>query len=223
MHKTVFSVVPEFLSPEQCDHICEIAELAANNSFDDGMVGSDSTGEYSDDRRCKMFWLYDSDEKYEHLEIAEDVRQIYQYVDMQFNTAKEKMGLGHWEIDDRETFQYTMYDQMGDQYNWHKDVHDEPYGEENPEWFGKTRKLSMTIFLNDFSEYEGGAFELENSYLYGPNDWCYRVAQFTPESFPELKKGSAIIFPSHLFHRVTPMISGVRKSLVSWYLGPQFS
>ena len=35
-------------------------------------------------------------------------------------------------------------------------------------------------------------------------------------------RGTAVIFPSFLVHRVAPVISGVRKSLVSWISGPPF-
>jgi len=33
---------------------------------------------------------------------------------------------------------------------------------------------------------------------------------------PTKTKGSVIIFPSYLLHRVTPVTSGLRKSLVLW-------
>ena len=36
-----------------------------------------------------------------------------------------------------------------------------------------------------------------------------------------MKQGSVIVFPSYIFHRVTPMIKGVRKSLVVWVVGDQ--
>jgi len=32
-----------------------------------------------------------------------------------------------------------------------------------------------------------------------------------------------LIFPSYLWHRVTPVTKGIRKSLVAWVIGPQFS
>ena len=37
-----------------------------------------------------------------------------------------------------------------------------------------------------------------------------------------LPKGSIIVFPSFLWHRVKPVIKGTRYSLVLWNLGRQF-
>jgi len=36
------------------------------------------------------------------------------------------------------------------------------------------------------------------------------------------QKGSAVIFPAYLSHRVTPILSGVRRSLVALIGGPPF-
>ena len=37
-----------------------------------------------------------------------------------------------------------------------------------------------------------------------------------------LPQGSIVIFPSYLWHRVTPVTKGVRYSLVIWNLGYPF-
>ena len=37
-----------------------------------------------------------------------------------------------------------------------------------------------------------------------------------------MKKGSMIIFPSHIWHRVKPVTKGIRKSLVGWIVGNPF-
>ena len=78
---------------------------------------------------------------------------------------------------------------------------------------GKIRKLSMTVALVDGSEYEGGDFEINMS---------------TPEKeiihvINQAKiKGSVTIFPSFVWHRVKPVTSGTRYSLVVWNLGKPF-
>jgi PKHD-type hydroxylase len=36
-------------------------------------------------------------------------------------------------------------------------------------------------------------------------------------------QGTIIVFPSALFHRVTPVKRGRRYSLVQWYSGPDFT
>ena len=69
----------------------------------------------------------------------------------------------------------------------------------------------MSLFLNE--DYEGGDFDLE---LYKPGT----DPRF--ESF-KLPKGSAIFFQADQWHRVRPVTSGVRKSIVAWFYGPPYS
>jgi len=98
------------------------------------------------------------------------------------------------------TVQYTEYhaSERG-KYDWHMDVF---WGESKP----FDRKLSLTLQLSDPHEYEGGDFEFENAPL--------------PENAKT--KGSVIVFPSYLMHRVTPVTKGVRKTLVAWFEGPRW-
>jgi PKHD-type hydroxylase len=64
----------------------------------------------------------------------------------------------------------------------------------------------MVIQLTDPSLYTGGNLELQ-------------VSQ--PPEFNALrKKGTIIIFPSFIKHRVTKLESGERNSLVAWIEGP---
>ena len=76
-----------------------------------------------------------------------------------------------------------------------------------------TRKLSITIWLNDPDEYEGGEFDIE---VLGPREKGKRYETL------KLSKGSIVIFKSDKWHRVRPVTSGVRKSLVTWFRGPPF-
>ena len=66
------------------------------------------------------------------------------------------------------------------------------------------RKLSMTLLLNDPSEFEGGNLEIAGKNL------------------SPMKQGHAAIFASFLQHRVTPVTKGVRKALVVWFSGEPF-
>jgi PKHD-type hydroxylase len=95
--------------------------------------------------------------------------------------------------------QYTVYNE-GDQYNTHSDI---VFGHAR----SLTRKLSCSLILNDASEYTGGEFDIIES------------ADPTPV---EQKKGRLIVFPSYQLHRVRPVLSGIRKSLVIWVVGPPF-
>jgi len=87
---------------------------------------------------------------------------------------------------------------IGDYYGWHTDTSID-MNEESP-----VRKLSMTLLLNDPSEFEGGDLQIAGK-------------QLLP-----MKQGHATIFASFLQHKVTPVTRGVRKSLVMWFGGEPF-
>ncbi|MBC8239904.1 MAG: 2OG-Fe(II) oxygenase [Alphaproteobacteria bacterium] len=120
-----------------------------------------------------------------------------------------------WTITDRETLQYTRYatDQF---YGWHADARSEPYPDDG-RWPGLTRKISVTISLSDEADYDGGAFALEDTTL-PPGKTEKRVKVFEQAR----RRGSIIIFASHLHHEVRPVTRGLRRSLVGWFLGPPF-
>ncbi len=85
-------------------------------------------------------------------------------------------------------------------YDWHQDV-----WLESPRPYD--RKLSLVLQLSDPADYQGGAFEFFG--LQQP------AATFAP-------RGSLLIFPSFLQHRVLPVTKGLRRSLVSWVEGPRW-
>ena len=93
--------------------------------------------------------------------------------------------------------QFTTYDSANSgHYDWHHDVH----------WNGQDhqdRKISLTIQLSDPQDYKGGTFEFEE---------VKTSADFTG-------KGTILLFPSYLRHKVHPVTSGTRHSLVAWFFG----
>ena len=75
----------------------------------------------------------------------------------------------------------------------------------------KIRKLSLVACLSNPKEFKGGDFEFQ---FRNNND----PTIITPA--PELRnKGTIVVFPSFLYHRVTPLIKGTRYSLVMWTRG----
>jgi predicted 2-oxoglutarate/Fe(II)-dependent dioxygenase YbiX len=70
-----------------------------------------------------------------------------------------------------------------------------------------TRKISISVPLNDPAEYEGGVMEFN---------------QGTSAIRMEQARGVPIIFPSWLVHRITPVTAGKRYSLVAWIRGPNW-
>ena len=101
--------------------------------------------------------------------------------------------------------QFTTYDKDG-HYDWHQDNASKAEG--RIEMF---RKLSLIVQLSDKKSYEGGAFEIKS---------VTGAALDVPEN--ALSRGSVIVFPSYLEHRIAPVTSGVRHSLVGWYHGDPF-
>lgn len=97
--------------------------------------------------------------------------------------------------------QFTEYHgAAAGKYDWHQDV-----WLESPRAYD--RKLSLVVQLSDPSDYQGGAFEFFG--LQQPG------VTFAP-------RGSVLIFPSFLQHRVLPVTGGLRRSLVSWVEGPRW-
>ena len=114
----------------------------------------------------------------------------------------------NYDIECMESIQLTHYFEH-DFYDWHVDTLPKPMINNDVSY---NRKISATVWLNDPEEYEGGEFDIE---IKGPReDIRYDTLK--------LPKGSIVIFPSNRWHRVRPVTSGVRKSLVIWFQGPSF-
>lgn len=94
----------------------------------------------------------------------------------------------------QDDLQYTVYNGGGGHYDWHADLGP---GMSN-------RKLSCVIQLSNPTDYEGGDLELNNGH----------IVQIPKE------RGLVCFFASFTLHRVTPVTSGKRISLVSWLSGP---
>ena len=122
---------------------------------------------------------------------------------------------------DGESMQYTQYG-PGQFYSWHNDsglaCHYKPvtvgnrmegraqdFVEENTEL---VRKLSFVLQLSDPDDYEGGNLQLLDE---------SGVSYFAPR-----KRGTIILFDSRTQHRVLPVKSGLRKSIVGWTVGPRW-
>ena len=133
-------------------------------------------------------------------------KEIYPYV----TVANQNAGW-NFELSNTESCQFTKYG-LGQHYGWHCDSWKVPYKE--PPWRkGLIRKLSMTLCLNDATEYEGGELEFD-----------FKDKTKTDPIVCEQikKKGSIIVFPSFVWHRVKPVTKGTRYSLVAWNLGNPF-
>jgi PKHD-type hydroxylase len=105
-------------------------------------------------------------------------------------------------------FQYTVYSgEVGGFYDWHMDM---ILGDGCPDVQEETRKLSLSLLLSEPGvDFTGGDFLVNDG------------RQDTPLTIP-LRKGEVAAFPSWMIHKVAPVTSGTRKSIVVWVLGPAF-
>jgi len=144
---------------------------------------------------------------------------IYDLILPFVHTANENAGW-NFQWDWSEDFQFTRYTK-GEYYSWHNDSWRDPIVSDNKYFNGKARKLSVVVSLNDSNEYEGGDFEFDFRNYENFDDEKDR--QSRKIKCKEIKKvGSVIVFPSFVWHRVTPVTEGTRYSLVGWNLGHPF-
>ena len=140
-------------------------------------------------------------------------RWIYREIQPYVHEANQKAGW-NFQCDFSESCQFTIY-KPGQYYDWHCDSWDKPYHQEGPTK-GKIRKLSITVSLTDPKDYKGG--ELQFDFRQNDPDKKREIRTCT-EILP---KGSLVVFPSFVWHRVKPITKGVRYSLVNWNLGWPF-
>ena len=109
----------------------------------------------------------------------------------------------HTSIYKKADMQFTEYHATE---NGHYDMHHDI--DWNKEGSNADRKLSVTVQLSDPEEYEGGFFGFAETE--------------SPHTDIAMPKGTVLVFPSYLQHAVSPVTSGVRKSLVAWFEGPKW-
>ena len=140
---------------------------------------------------------------------------IYKELQPFVNLANKNAGWNfNWERS--ESCQFTKY-KLNQYYDWHCDSYSLPYTEGSSK--GMIRKLSMTCQLTDGSEYKGGELEFDFR-QYDPH--MRDESKHIQKATEILPKGSIIVFPSFVWHRVKPVTKGNRYSLVMWNLGYPF-
>lgn len=199
------------LSDKQCDDIIEYVKSTSEKKRAKIGLGTYAKEKYQDivnQRNSDVCWIGEP--------------WLYEILNPFIHTANESAGWNfQWEWN--EVAQFTHY-KKGQFYNWHfddwggayKDIDKDPdsnLSTNNKNYVGKIRKLSSIIQLTDPKKYSGGELE-----------FCF------PDAKPDNKKrtriceefkprGSIIIFPSFLYHRIKKVTRGERNSLVCWSLG----
>ena len=186
LENTEYWVFEKTIPEKVCDAIIDIGDAQA---LQQGVIAE---GLNADFRNSSISWI-------------EPASWITGLCSHYINTANTEAG---WNVDLSyiASPQYTVYEKEMF-YNFHTDSQDISQRPED----GTQRKLSLSIQLNDPSDYEGGELHFKD---FG-SDESFSEPQFS-------HKGSVIVFPSYLRHKVTKVIKGTRKSLVAWCHGPEW-
>ena len=173
-------------TPDQCRQIIESGRAQKPQAAKVGMENNAGGGTDTKKRVTTISWIP-----------FKEMAHMYEDLNNFIQKANENH-FGFGDIRITEQAQFTEYP-VGGFYDWHIDC-DTNMAHEPP-----VRKISMTLLLNDPSEFEGGNLEL-----------------MAPGRTTVLKQGQAICFASFLNHRVQPVTRGVRQSLVVWFGGKAF-
>ena len=188
-----------------CDEIIKYGksiqdEMAVTGGLGDKKLNQKQIKDLKKKRDSNIVWMSD--------------RWIYKEIQPYVHRANTSAGW-NFDWDYSESCQFTKY-VKGQFYDWHCDSWDKSYNQPNSPTHGKIRKLSVTVTLSDPKEYKGGELEFDFRNLDPDNP---RKPVKCKEILP---KGSLVVFPSFVWHRVCPVKSGERKSLVIWNLGWPF-
>lgn len=174
---------------------------ALTGNFQNKKIGKKEIKDLKKQRNSNVAWL---NQKW-------IFKEILPYIDKANVNAE-----WNYEIDFAEECQFTKY-ALNQHYGWHCDSYPEPYkNHPHTNYNGRTRKLSVTCSLSDPENYKGGELEFNFN---NPEKKKRDNIKTCNEILP---KGSIIVFPSFVWHRVKPVIEGTRYSLVIWSLGYPF-
>ena len=190
------------LTPKFCDDVIKYGlqkkdAIARTGGYGNKKLTKQDVLNLKRKRNSDLVWLNDN--------------WIYKEIHPFVVEANKKAGWNfHW--DWSESCQFTKY-KLNQYYAWHCDSFNKIGSN------GKIRKLSMTCQLTDGSEYQGGELEFDfRNYDPPQRDESKHLIK-CKEILP---KGSIIVFPSFVWHRVKPVTKGVRYSLVVWNQGFPF-
>jgi PKHD-type hydroxylase len=199
------------LSPKICNDILEYGkkhqtEMAIIGGYDKPkeQISKEEINNIQKKRKSDIVWMNDT---WIYKEIHPYIHEANRAADWNF------------EWDFSESCQFTKYG-VDQYYGWHCDSWDIPYNKpEDPKTHGKIRKLSVTISLTEPNEYVGGNLEFD---FRNQTDWETDKNARIKECVEIKPRGSIVVFPSFVWHRVTPVTKGTRYSLVVWNLGYPF-
>jgi PKHD-type hydroxylase len=126
------------------------------------------------------------------------------------NTANKNAGW-NYNLSWSESFQFTVY-KKSNFYHWHQDTFGEPNVSQDPNFNGKIRKISLICNLTDPKKFTGGEVEFDITNQRERKTIILKCKEAR-------QQGTVIVFPSFVWHRVKPVTSGTRISIVNWSIG----
>lgn len=159
-------------------------EVNSVTKLDAAGIGDEDEDElYPEIRKGSLHWLEESEEA---------MKFVNQLVD-EINVGFYDLNISDGAIE----YQYTIYNNPEDHYDWHQDFYDDDDDE-------FVRTLSISVCLSSSEQYDGAEFFIKDG-----NDLNVRTFK--------MQYGDFIVFPSTCEHRVNLLREGERISLVIWY------
>ena len=203
----MFFIFPKIVKPEVCD---EIITDCKSLGLEKALINTNNKlipykgSEFIDDpqvRKTSVCFIKDKDNKINEF--------IWQFI-REANAKQFNYDLDHFQ-----PIQFAEYKGSENYrafYDWHQDSDGLQKG-------GEVRKLSLSLPLSDPDTFEGGKLEFYNGGKSLPDMGEIKGEKGTKDINSQ---GTVIVFDSRDWHRVSPMISGVRYSIVCWTVGPNF-
>lgn len=185
---------PAVFTKRQCERIVRLGDALESSIATLEATDGDEIRD-DDVRRARIGWLPPDD----------DTWWIYEKLMRTAERANRRYRFDLSGFD--EDLQFTTYDEVGSFYSWHQDGLDGRVAR---------RKLSLVVQLSDPSEYRGAELQL---FDLAEDADAAELADFDRAASAQ---GTVIAFPAFEYHRVLPLRSGRRRSLVAWVSGPPF-
>lgn len=194
-------IVPRVFDADQCRRIIEVgvaagtSPAALESGAEDGSCEHDPPRLDDSIRSSSVSWI----------ERSPSTEWVFSTLEDTARKVNQRYGFELTGIE--EDVQFTAYDRPGAFYTWHQDGLDVGVSR---------RKLSLVVQLSSPRDYEGATLE----FFALTEDGTDRERAAAARAMSG--RGTAIAFPAFEYHRVTPLRSGVRHSLVVWVAGPPF-
>ena len=194
--KYYYWVFDKIIPDRICDEIKRLgitleSGLALTGGMEHGNLDIDKIKELKKKRDSHIVWL--------------DERWIYELIQPCVNIANKNAGWNFmWDYSEHP--QFTKYGK-GQYYGWHADGSPQPYNRPGHPTHNKIRKLSTVLSLCNKSEYTGGELEIYPR----QTDPDKKIPKNDIIQVKEMgHKGSVVVFPSFVWHRIKPVTKGLR-------------